>query len=184
MNKPELVAKVARETGVSKTVARKAVDAFAKAVMNVAGSEGTIDMAGLGSLSFVTFPTTGSTGLVTGRKVPAGALVLDAPNTTATGTEKAAISLEPSQYLTERVMVTRPRGKRLRRVPSQYLTELVTVTAERTGGRVKGTLIKDAATSKGTSVAAAAYNGTGITVRRRAGNIGRGAAAGKGTRWR
>src|SRR5947209_9812048 len=154
MNKPELVAKVARETGVSKTVARKAVDAFAKAVMNVAGSEGTIDMAGLGSLSFVTFPTTGSTGLVTGRKVPAGALVLDVPNRTATGTVRAAISLEPSQYLTERV----------------------TVTAERTGGRVKGSLMKDAATSRGTGLAAAASKGMGVTAGRRAGNISRLAA--------
>jgi nucleoid DNA-binding protein len=53
MNKSELVAKVAKETGVSKEVAQKAVEAFAKALVVSAKDSQTVDMAGLGKIHVV-----------------------------------------------------------------------------------------------------------------------------------
>jgi nucleoid DNA-binding protein len=52
MKKSDLVTKVAKETGVSKEVAFKAVDAFTKALLTDARSGNIVDMAGLGKIRF------------------------------------------------------------------------------------------------------------------------------------
>ena len=50
MKKSELIIKVAKETGVSKEVALKAVDAFTKALLLDAKGGHVVDMAGLGKI--------------------------------------------------------------------------------------------------------------------------------------